>query len=278
MKLKKDYLQLKKIATQIRIESLKMIHTAGSGHPGGCLSITDFLSVLYFYGIDVNEKNPLLPTRDRFVLSKGHSAPALYATLALRGFFSIDELSTLRQECSSLQGHPNFQCPGIDLPTGSLGLGFAGAVGIALAAKVDNLPYNVYTAVGDGELQEGIIWEACNTASKYHLTNLIVFVDNNHIQLDGFTEEIMPNGDLVDKFSAFGFEVFHIDGNDIQQLINCFEILSISKSYKPKVIIGETIKGKGVSFMENNPRWHGIAPNADELQIAIKELTNNDSN
>lgn len=264
--------QLQALSTQARQYIIEMIHEAGSGHPGGSLSCVDFITTAYFYEMNIFPHDPHNPNRDRFVLSKGHSAPALYAVLAMCGFFSVDELKSLRKEGSFLQGHPNLQCPGIDIPTGSLGLGFGCAVGMAASALIDHKDFRVFSVLGDGELQEGIVWEACNIAHKYNLTNLIAFVDNNHLQLDGFTDDIMPNGNLIDKFRSFGFQTYHINGNDIQQIINCFEIIRLTHCKRPAVIIGDTIKGKGVPFMENQPSWHGIAPNDSQTSIALSVL------
>ena len=272
---KKSVEELKEIANDLRKKIVTMVYEAGSGHPGGSLSVTDFVTACYFYEMNVDPKNPGWEDRDRFVLSKGHAAPAQYAALATLGFFPEETLHTLRQEGSILQGHPNMNCPGIDIPTGSLGQGFACGVGMALALKHDKKNSRVFVVVGDGESQEGEIWEAAETSSKYQLDNLILFVDNNKLQLDGRVEEIMPVGNLAEKFKAFGFEVFEIDGNNIEEILKTFDAIRNSSSKKPKCIVGNTIKGKGVSFMENVVGWHGVAPKKDQYEQAMKELSNN---
>ena len=270
---KRSVEELKKIAKDLRKKIVTMIYEAKSGHPGGSLSVTDFVTACYFQEMNVDPKNPKWADRDRFVLSKGHSCPALYAALATRGFFAEEILHTLRKEGSPLQGHPNMQCPGVDIPTGSLGQGLACAVGMAIGLKADKKNPRVFAVLGDGECQEGEIWEAAATAAKYKLDNLIVFVDNNHLQLDGVTDEIMPNLDLAQKFSAFGFEAYEIDGNDIEKILETFDAIRANvQNGKPKCIIGNTIKGKGVSFMENAPGWHGVAPNKEQYDKAITEL------
>ena len=265
--------QLKNKATELRIRVVDMIWKAQSGHPGGSLSVADFMTACYFRYMKVDPKNPRWADRDRFVLSKGHVCPAQYAALAMKGFFPMEVLDTLRKEGSPLQGHPSMnKCPGIDISTGSLGQGLACAVGMALAAKLDKKSYNVFCAVGDGETNEGEIWEACGTAHKYGLDNLIVFVDWNNLQLDGTCEEIMPLLDLKKKFEAFGFEAVEINGNDMGEMVEALDTLMASKNGLPKVIIGKTVKGKGVSYMENQVGWHGVAPNDDEYKQAMDEL------
>ena len=265
--------QLKNKATELRIRVVDMIWKAQSGHPGGSLSVADFMTACYFRYMKVDPKNPRWADRDRFVLSKGHVCPAQYAALAMTGFFPMEVLDTLRKEGSPLQGHPSMtKCPGIDISTGSLGQGLACAAGMALAAKLDGKDYNVFCALGDGETNEGEIWEACGTAHKYKLDNLIVFVDWNNLQLDGTCDEIMPLVDLANKFEAFGFEVASCDGNDMQQLVQVMDQLLASKNGLPKCIVGKTVKGKGVSFMENQVGWHGVAPNDDQYRQAMEEL------
>ena len=272
---KKSVEELKKIANDLRKKVVTMIYEAGSGHPGGSLSVADFVTACYFYEMNVNPENPKWTERDRFVLSKGHAAPIQYAALATVGFFPEETLHTLRKEGSILQGHPNLSCPGIDIPTGSLGQGLACAVGMAIALKHDKKNSRVFAVVGDGECQEGEIWEAAQTSAKYQLNNLIVFVDYNKLQLDGAVNEIMPLGNLAEKFKAFGFEVFEIDGNDMEQILKTFDAIKNSTSSKPKCIVGNTVKGKGVSFMENQVGWHGVAPKKDQYEQAMKELSNN---
>ena len=269
---KKSVEELKKIANDLRKKVVTMVYEAGSGHPGGSLSAADYVTACYFSELNVDSKNPNWSERDRFVLSKGHAAPIQYAALATLGFFPEETLHTLRQENSILQGHPNMNCPGIDIPTGSLGQGLACAVGMAIALKHDKKNSRAFAVVGDGECQEGEIWEAAQTASKYQLDNLIVFVDYNKLQLDGTIEEIMPLGNLADKFKAFGFEVFEIDGNNMEEIIKTFDAIRNSQSHQPKCIVGNTIKGKGVSFMENVVGWHGVAPKKEQYEQAMKEL------
>ena len=272
---KKSVEELKKIANDLRKKVVTMVYEAGSGHPGGSLSAADYVTACYFSEMNVNPENPNLEDRDRFVLSKGHAAPIQYAALATAGFFPEETLHTLRKEGSILQGHPNLSCPGIDIPTGSLGQGLACAVGMAIALKHDKKNSRVFAVVGDGECQEGEIWEAAQTSAKYQLNNLIVFVDYNKLQLDGAVNEIMPLGNLAEKFKAFGFEVFEIDGNDMEQILKTFDAIKNSTSSKPKCIVGNTVKGKGVSFMENQVGWHGVAPKKDQYEQAMKELSNN---
>lgn len=270
---RKSVAELKNIATDLRKKVVKMIHLANSGHPGGSLSVMEFVTACYFREMNVRPKEPNWSDRDRFVLSKGHVCPAQYAALATLGFFEESVLDTLRKEGSPLQGHPSMnKCPGIDISTGSLGQGLACAVGMALAAKMDGKSYRVFAAVGDGECQEGEIWEACQTANKYKLDNLIVFVDNNNLQLDGTVDEVMPNIDLGKKFSAFGFDTYEIDGNDMEQMTAALDLARVVKNGRPKCIFGRTIKGKGVSYMEDQVGWHGIAPNKEQYEQAIKEL------
>ena len=269
---KKSVEELKKIANDLRKKVVTMVYEAGSGHPGGSLSAADYVTACYFYEMNVDPKNPKWTERDRFVLSKGHAAPIQYAALGTLGFFSEEIFHTLRQENSILQGHPNMSCPGIDIPTGSLGQGLACAAGMAVALKHDKKNSRVFAVVGDGECQEGEIWEAAQTSAKYKLDNLIVFIDNNGLQLDGAVDEIMPLGNLAEKFRVFGFEVFEIDGNNMEEILKTFDAIKNSKIQKPKCIIGNTVKGKGVSFMENQVGWHGVAPKKEQYEQAMKEL------
>ena len=250
-----------------------MIYKAQSGHPGGSLSVAEFVTACYWHEMDVDPQNPRWADRDRFVMSKGHVCPAQYAALAMKGFFPMETLDTLRKEGSPLQGHPSMtKCPGIDISTGSLGQGLACGVGMALAAKMDGKDYRVYVAVGDGEAQEGEIWEAANTAHKYKLDNLVVFVDYNNLQIDGTCDEVMPNGDLGAKFREFGFDTYEIDGNDMEQMVAALNLARAVKNGKPKCIYGHTVKGKGVSYMENVCSWHGVAPNEEQWKQAMDEL------
>ena len=264
---------LKKTANELRRNIITMIYEAQSGHPGGSLSIADFITACYWHAMNVDPANPRWSERDRFVLSKGHTCPAQYAALAMKGFFDMSVLSTLRKEGSILQGHPDMKkCPGIDISTGSLGQGFACAVGMALAAKLDGKKYRVFCAIGDGECNEGEIWEAAGTAYKYKLDNVIAFVDWNNLQLDGTCEEIMPPIDLAKKLEAFGFEVWRIDGNDMEQVVRALDEAMAANNGLPKCIIGKTVKGKGVSYMENKCSWHGTAPNEEQYRQAMAEL------
>ncbi len=264
--------QLKNTCIDLKKNVVSMIYKAQSGHPGGSLSVAEFMTACYFREMNVVPKNPTWEDRDRFVLSKGHVCPAQYSALAMKGFFPMETLDTLRQEGSILQGHPNMHCPGIDVPTGSLGQGLACAVGMALAAKLDKKDYRVFSAVGDGECNEGEIWEACATAYKYELDNLIVFVDYNNLQIDGTCDEVMPGPDLANKWRAFGFDVYEIDGNDMEQIVKAMDLAVATKNGRPKCIYGHTVKGKGVSYMENVCAWHGVAPNDAEYKQAMEEL------
>ena len=265
--------QLKNTCIDLKKNVITMIHKAKSGHPGGSLSAAEFVTACYFHEMNVDPANPKWEDRDRFILSKGHVCPAQYAALAMKGFFPMEVLDTLRKEGSILQGHPDMKkCPGIDISTGSLGQGLACGVGMAIAAKRDKKDYRVYVAVGDGECQEGEIWEAAQTAYKYGLDNLVVFVDNNNLQLDGTCDEVMPNIDLGKKFAAFGFDTYEIDGNDMEQMVAALTLARTVKNGRPKCIFGHTIKGKGISYMENQCGWHGVAPNDEEYRIAMEEL------
>lgn len=265
--------RLKKIAVQVRRETLRQIHGAKSGHPGGALSSADIMTALYFNEMNIDPQNPAWEDRDRFVLSKGHVCPVMYACLAMRGFFEMEVLDTLRKKGSILQGHPDMKRGhGIDMSSGSLGQGLSIAAGMALAAKRDGKNYRVFAVVGDGETQEGQIWEAAQAACKYGLDNLVFFVDVNNLQVDGFCSEIMPCGDLEEKFRAFGCETYHIDGNDMAQIVGALDIISERKNGKPKCVVCDTIKGKGVSYMENVCEWHGKAPDDEQYMQALREL------
>lgn len=264
--------QLQQIALQIRMGIIEEVYHGKSGHPGGALSCSDIMAALYFNQMNIDPKKPEDPARDRFVLSKGHCSPALYAALALRGYFPKEELTTFRAMNSRLQGHPDkTKLPGIDMTTGSLGQGLSVANGMALNSKLEGAGYRVYCLVGDGELEEGQIWEACMSASQYKLDNLCVIVDNNNLQIDGTLEEVMSSYPIGMKFQSFGFEVIEINGHHMEQIVDAFESAKTVKG-KPTAIIAKTIKGKGVSFMENKTEWHGKAPNEEQYQQAMKEL------
>jgi len=257
-------------ARGLRKDILKMLYLCQSGHPGGSLSCVEILMALYYRTIHVDAKNPAMEDRDRVVLSKGHACPALYAVLADKGFFPREELWSLRQIGSHLQGHPDMRkTPGVDVNTGSLGQGASIAVGLALAAKYKKARYRVYAVVGDGELQEGMIWEAAMSASHYKLDNLTVLLDHNGLQIDGPNDEVMGLGDILAKYAAFGFECFKVDGHDIEAIVRALEA---PVSGKPKFICCETVKGKGVSFMENNAGWHGKPMKAEEYKEALGQL------
>ena len=264
--------ELKQIAAKIRLGVLEGVHAAASGHPGGSLSIADIMAYLYFEELNVRADEPNWADRDRFVLSKGHTAPALYAALALKGFFPESELSKLRHVDSFLQGHPDMKgTPGVDMSTGSLGLGFSTACGMALAAKIDGKDYRTYTIVGDGESEEGQIWEAAMFASHYKLDNLCLIVDWNGLQIDGTVEEVMNPTPHDKKLETFGFHVISIDGHDLEQIAAAFAEAKTVKG-KPTAIIAKTIKGKGVSFMEDQVGWHGSAPNDEQYEKAVAEI------
>ena len=264
--------ELKQIAAKIRLGVLEGVHAAASGHPGGSLSIADIMAYLYFEELNVRANEPNWADRDRFVLSKGHTAPALYAALALKGFFPESELSKLRHVDSFLQGHPDMKgTPGVDMSTGSLGLGFSTACGMALAAKIDGKSYRTYTIVGDGESEEGQIWEAAMFASHYKLDNLCLIVDWNGLQIDGTVAEVMNPTPHDKKLEAFGFHVISIDGHDLEQIAAAFAEAKTVKG-KPTAIIAKTIKGKGVSFMEDQVGWHGSAPNDEQYEKAVAEI------
>ncbi|MCT4604760.1 MAG: transketolase [Marinisporobacter sp.] len=269
---KVDYEMLKKNATEIRKGIIKAIHAAGSGHPGGSLSAADILTTLYFYKMKVDPENPKWEERDRFVLSKGHAAPVLYATLAEKGFFPKEELLKLRHMGAMLQGHPDMKgTPGIEMSTGSLGQGFSCSVGMALASKVDQKDNRVYALLGDGEVQEGLVWEAAMAASHYKLDNLTAILDFNGLQIDGKNEDVMNIHPIKEKWESFGWYVIEIDGHNFEEIIKAFDQADGIKN-QPTMIIAKTIKGKGVSFMENQAGWHGSAPKDEEAEQALKEL------
>ena len=265
-------LELQKMAVEVRKNLLTSLHAAKAGHPGGSLSAADIFTYLYFEEMNVDPKNPKWEDRDRFVLSKGHTAPGLYAALALKGFFPVEDLITLRKLGSYLQGHPSLQyTPGIDMSTGSLGQGISAAVGMAMAAKMDGKEYRTYTLLGDGEIQEGQVWEAAMFAGYRKLDNLCVIVDNNNLQIDGAIDTVCSPYPIDKKFEAFNFHVINIDGNDFDQIDAAFKEAKATKGM-PTAIICKTIKGKGVSFMENKANWHGVAPNDEQYEQAMAEL------
>ncbi len=267
-----DINNLKKISNEIRKNIIEEVYNAQSGHPGGALSSVEILTALYFNQMNIDPERPKDENRDRFVLSKGHASAGLYATLAERGFFEKEELKDFRKLGSILQGHPDMKhIPGVDMTSGSLGQGLSAANGMAMASKLDQKGYRVYCLVGDGEIEEGQIWEAAMTSSHYKLDNLCVIVDNNNLQIDGEISEVMSVYPIKEKFQSFGFEVFEVNGNDIDELITVFQKAKTVKN-KPTAIIAKTIKGKGVNFMENQVSWHGKAPKEEEYKLAIEEL------
>ena len=264
--------QLKLAACKVRIGAIEGVHAAKAGHPGGSLSAAELFTYLYQKEMNVDPADPKMATRDRFVLSKGHTAPGLYAALALRGFFPMEDMLTLRKIGSHLQGHPNMNTtPGVDMCTGSLGQGISAACGMALSAKLQKNPCRVYSLLGDGEIQEGQVWEAMMFASHYKLDNLCIIIDNNGLQIDGNIADVMSPYPILDKLEAFGFEAVEIDGHDFEQIEAAFAQARTVKG-KPFAIVMKTVKGKGVSFMENNAGWHGKAPNDAEFEIAMNEL------
>ena len=267
-----NYAELAEKARRIRINALKAIHAAKSGHPGGSLSSADILATLYFGELNIDPKNPKMADRDKFVLSKGHAVPALYAALGERGFYEVSEMMTLRQVGSKFQGHPNMnKVPGIEMSTGSLGQGFSAAVGMAIAGKIDKNPGRVYVLTGDGELQEGIVWEAAMQAAHRKLDNLVAIVDLNGLQIDGKVSDVKCVCPVDEKFRSFGWNVISVDGHNFEELTTAFKEAKSSKGV-PTAIIAHTHKGKGVSFMEDNAGWHGKAPSDEELAAAIEEL------
>jgi transketolase len=270
-----DYQKLTTIARRLRRHIITMLGAVGSGHPGGSLSAVEIVTALYFEVMRLDPERPDWPQRDRFVLSKGHAAPVLYAALAERGYFPVEKLNSLRKLGSPLQGHPDRKAlPGVEVSTGSLGHGLTVANGMALAARLDKRDYRVYVLLGDGELQEGMVWEGAMAAAHYHLDNLTAIVDHNHLQIDGEVEKVMSPEPVAEKFQAFGWEARTIDGHDFGQIITALqwarEVLG-----RPAVIIAETVKGKGVSFMENQVGWHGKAPKGEEVEKALAELADN---
>ncbi|SFB29018.1 transketolase [Clostridium frigidicarnis] len=265
--------KLKEISKELRKDIIEMIYNSGSGHPGGSLSAIDIITYLYFEKMNIDPKNPKMDNRDRFVLSKGHAAPALYAALAKKGYIKKDELNNLRKIGSILQGHPDSKkCPGVDISTGSLGQGFSNAGGLALANKIDNKSGNIYVLLGDGEIQEGIVWEVAMSSVQFNLDNLVAIIDKNGIQLDGRTSEIMNVDPLKERWQSFGWNVIECNGHDFEDIEMAF---SDSKKVenKPTMIIANTVKGKGISFMEDNVEWHGVAPSLKQKNNAILELS-----
>ena len=263
---------LKEQAKEIRQDIVTMIGQAKSGHPGGSLSATEIVTYLYFEELRIDPTNPKWDDRDRFILSKGHAAPVLYAALARRGFFPTEELSTLRKIGSHLQGHPDMKkVPGVDMSTGSLGTGFSAATGIAMACKLDKKENYVYTLLGDGEIQEGQVWEAAMSAAHYKLDNLIAFLDNNGLQIDGNIDDVLSPNPIDAKFAAFGWHVLVIDGHDFKQIADAVAAAKAEKG-RPTMIVAKTVKGKGVSYMENQAGWHGSAPNEGQVAQAMAEL------
>jgi len=264
--------QLQCTATKVRMGIIESTHGAKAGHPGGSLSAAEMFTYLYFKEMNIDPKNPKAENRDRFVLSKGHTAPGLYATLAYRGFFPVEDLPTLRHIDSYLQGHPNMNTvPGVDMSTGSLGQGISVAVGMALGAKHQNKDFRVYTLLGDGEIQEGQVWEACMAAAHYKLDNLVIVIDNSVLQIDGKIDDVMSPYPIVDKLSTFGFHTIAIDGHDFDAIERAMNEAKTVKG-QPTAIVMKTVKGKDVSYMENQASWHGKAPNDEEYEIAMNEL------
>ena len=265
-------LELQKVANEVRKGIITSVHAAKAGHPGGSLSAADIFTYLYFEEMNVDPKDPEKADRDRFVLSKGHTAPGLYSALAQKGYFPVEDLETLRHLGSYLQGHPDMKhIPGVDMSSGSLGQGISAAVGMAIAGKMDNADYRVYTLLGDGEIQEGQVWEASMMAGFRKLDNLVVIVDNNNLQIDGAIDEVCSPYPIDKKFEAFNFHVINIDGNDFDQIDAAFKEAKATKGM-PTAIIAHTVKGKGVSFMENQVGWHGTAPNDEQYAVAMEEL------
>ncbi|TVR28856.1 MAG: transketolase [Spirochaetaceae bacterium] len=263
--------RLREIAQQVRFHVVDMVHHVQSGHIGGSLSAAEILTALYFDILNIDPDNPRWPDRDRMMMSKGHACPVLYASLALRGFFPLDELHTLRQFETRLQGHPVIKTPGVDMTTGSLGIGFSISVGMAMEAKLSGASYNVYAVLGDGELNEGVVWEAASAAQKYRLDNLVAIIDRNNLQNDGVSDTIMPMEPIDRKFEAFNWEVRRINGHDMQQVLQTLEEARDFRG-KPFCIVADTVKGKGVSFMENQRSWHGSPPNDEQYRQAVSEI------
>lgn len=267
-----DIKALEKTAAEVRVGVVKAIHNAGSGHPGGSLSAADIVTALYFSEMNVDPKNPKMEGRDKFILSKGHAGPVQYSALALKGYFPVEDFMTLRKLGSKFQGHPDMnKVPGIEMSTGSLGQGFAAAGGMAIANKLNNDPGRIYVLLGDGEIQEGIVWEAAMSAAHYKLDNMVGILDYNGLQIDGRNEDVMTVAPVADKFRAFGWNVLEINGHDFQEILDAFAKARECKG-KPTMIVAKTVKGKGVSFMEDNAGWHGKAPNDEETEQAVAEL------
>ena len=264
--------ELAKVACNVRMGIIEGTFNAKSGHPGGSLSIAEIITYLYFKEMNIDPQKPDMPERDRFVLSKGHAAPALYSVMAQKGYFPVEELKTLRKVDSRLQGHPSMKClPGIDISSGSLGQGISAACGMALGAKLKGADFRVYSILGDGEIEEGQVWEAAMYASAKKLDNLVAFVDNNNLQIDGTVEEVNSPYPIPEKFAAFGWNVIEIDGHSFDEIENALKAARDCKG-KPTAIVAKTVKGKGVSFMENQVNWHGSAPNAEQYETAMNEL------
>ena len=267
-----DIKSLEKTAAEIRCGIIKAIHNAGSGHPGGSLSAADIVTALYFDEMNVDPKDPKMKGRDKFILSKGHAGPVQYSALAVKGYYPMEDFMTLRKLGSKFQGHPDMhKVPGIEMSTGSLGQGLSAAGGMALANKLDNDPGRIYVLLGDGEIQEGIVWEALMSAAHYKLDNMVAILDHNGLQIDGKNEDVMTVAPVVEKFQAFGWNVIQIDGHDFEQILDAFKQARACEG-KPTMIVAETIKGKGVSFMENNAGWHGKAPDEEQTKQALAEL------
>ena len=267
-----DIKALEKTAAEVRVGVVKAIHNAGSGHPGGSLSAADIVTALYFSEMNVDPKNPKMEGRDKFILSKGHAGPVQYSALALKGYFPVEDFMTLRKLGSKFQGHPDMnKVPGIEMSTGSLGQGFAAAGGMAIANKLNNDPGRIYVLLGDGEIQEGIVWEAAMSAAHYKLDNMVGILDYNGLQIDGRNEDVMTAAPVADKFRAFGWNVLEINGHDFEEILDAFAKARECKG-KPTMIVAKTVKGKGVSFMEDNAGWHGKAPNDEETEQAVAEL------
>ena len=267
-----DIKELELTATKVRCAIIRSLHAAGSGHPGGSLSSADIVTALYFKEMNIDPANPKMKGRDKLIYSQGHAGPAQYAALAVRGYYPEEELLTLRKIGSKFQGHPNMNyVPGIEMSTGSLGQGFSVAGGMALANKMDDDPGRIYAILGDGELQEGLIWEAAMSAAHYKLDNLVGIVDHNGLQIDGRNDDVMTVMPIADKFRGFGWNVIEIDGHDMQQILDAFAAARACKG-KPTMIVAETVKGKGVSFMEGQAGWHGKAPNDEQTDQALQEL------
>ena len=267
-----DIRELEKKAADVRMGVIKALHNSGSGHPGGSLSAADIVTALYFDEMNIDPENPGMKGRDKCIFSKGHAGPAQLSAMALAGYFDMDEFTgTLRKIGSKFQGHPNMKIPGIEMATGSLGQGFSAAGGMAIANKLDKDPGRVYAVLGDGELQEGIIWEAAMSAAHYGLDNLVAIVDHNGLQIDGRNDDVMKVSPVGAKFEGFGWNVLEIDGHDMKQIVDAFAKARECKG-KPTVIVAETVKGKGVSFMEDQAGWHGKAPDDEQTEQALKEL------